>query len=108
MVEAYLAEIHRVLRPGGYCRIQNWRDAAKPVRESFKDLVRPLLGRGKYRSSRLWTWAEGKEVKFGGVVYHPRQWRQVLRRYGFKVVDQQVGVGHEFWMWTTVQKPGRP
>ncbi len=105
VVDAYLAEIARVLKPGGYCRIQNWRDAPKPVGESLKDLVRPLLGRGKYRSSRLWTWAEGKKVKFGGVVFHPREWRKTLRKAGLHVVDLEIGVGHDFWMWTTSRKP---
>ncbi|MCB9851173.1 MAG: methyltransferase domain-containing protein [Phycisphaerales bacterium] len=106
VVDAYLAEIRRVLKPGGYCRIQNWRDAPKPVAESFKDMIRPLLGRGRYRSSRCWTWSAGREVKFGGVVFHPRQWRRLLREHGLRVVDLQVGVGHDFWMWTTSRKDG--
>jgi cyclopropane fatty-acyl-phospholipid synthase-like methyltransferase len=104
VVDAYLAEIRRVLRPGGFCRIQNWRDAPKPVAESFKDLIRPLLGRGRYRSSRCWTWAQGKQVKFGGVVFHPRDWRRLLHRHGFTVQTIRVGQGHDFWMWTTFRK----
>ncbi|HRX84626.1 MAG TPA: class I SAM-dependent methyltransferase [Phycisphaerae bacterium] len=105
VVDDYLAEIRRVLRPGGWCRIQNWRDAPKPVSESFKDMIRPLLGRGRYRSSRCWTWADGKEVKFGGVVFHPRDWRRLLRRHGFSVSALTVGAGHDFWMWTTFRRP---
>jgi cyclopropane fatty-acyl-phospholipid synthase-like methyltransferase len=105
VVNDYLAEIRRVLQPGGWCRIQNWRDAAKPWRESFKDMVRPLLGRQRYRSSRCWTWAEGKDVKFGGVVFHPRDWRRLLARHGFVITELTVGAGHDFWMWTTFRKP---
>ncbi len=71
VIDDYLAEIARVLKPGGYCRIQNWRDAPKPISESIKDVIRPLLGRGRYRSSRCWIWGEGKQVKFGGVTFHP-------------------------------------
>lgn len=104
VVENYLDEIVRVLRPGGYCRIQNWRDAHKPIGESFKDMIRPLLGRGKYRSSRCWTWADGKEIKFGGVVFHPRVWRKLLHRHGLDVIDMEVGAGHDFWMWTTSRR----
>jgi SAM-dependent methyltransferase len=106
VVEDYLAEIRRALVPGGYCRIQNWRDARKPLEESFKDMIRPLLGRGRYRSSRCWTWHEGRAVKFGGVVFHPRTWRRLLRRHGLRVTDLRVGVGHDFWMWTTCRKLG--
>jgi len=106
VVHDYLAEIHRVLRPGGYCRIQNWRDAPKPIGESFKDFVRPLLGRGRYRSSRCWTWAAGKEVKFGGVVFAPQAWRKLLRAQGLRVARLTVGEGHDFWMWTTCRKDG--
>ena len=101
VVEDYLAEISRVLRPGGYCRIQNWRDAPKPVMESFKDMIRPLLGRGKYRSSRCWIWSTGKQVKFGGVTYHPRHWKARLRAHGLRPVAVEIGAGHDFWMWTT-------
>lgn len=101
VVESYLREIARVLRPGGYCRIQNWRDQPKPVIESIKDCVRPLLGRGRYRSSRCWQWREGRNVQFGGVTYHPRTWRKVLKRCGLRVVAIQVGEGHDYWMWTT-------
>lgn len=104
VVDAYLAEIARVLKPGGYCRIQNWRDAHKPRSESFKDIIRPLLGRGRYRSSRCWTWAEGKQVKFGGVTFHPRAWRRRLESFGLRVVDMELGSGHDFWMWTTSRK----
>lgn len=104
IVDDYLKEIARALRPGGYCRIQNWRDAKKPVTESFKDMIRPLLGKGKYKSSRCWTWAEGKQVKFGGVVFHPRVWRKLLGSHGLQVVDIQLGAGHDFWMWTTCRK----
>lgn len=101
VVEDYLKEIARVLKPGGYCRIQNWRDAHKPVYESIKDVVRPLLGRETYRSSRCWTWSEGKKVKFGGVTFHPRDWRKLLRSHGLQPVDIKVGMGHGFWMWIT-------
>ncbi len=101
IVEGYLAEIARVLRPGGYCRIQNWRDEKTPAREAMKDLIRPILGRQKYRSSRCWIWREGRSVKFGGVTFHPRHWRRLLRRHGLVPVVLQLGVGHGFWMWTT-------
>ncbi len=101
IVDAYLREIRRVLKPGGYCRIQNWRDAHKPFTESLKDLVRPILGRARYKSSRCWVWEEGKAVRFGGVVFHPRQWRKRLRRHGLMPESVEVGLGHDFWMWVT-------
>ncbi len=107
VVEAYLGEIARVLKPGGYCRIQNWRDASKPVAESLKDVVRPLLGRDRYRSSRCWVWEEGKEVRFGGVVYHPRTWRSLLRRHGLRCTSTELGAGHDYWMWTTSRRGDR-
>lgn len=106
IVEAYLSEIARVLKPGGYCRIQNWRDARTPLGESLKDVVRPLLGRGKYRSARCWVWSEGKRVKFGGVTFHPRKWRKLIRSCGLRPVTVDVGVGHDYWMWTTSIRPG--
>ncbi len=101
VVEAYLAEIGRVLRVGGYCRIQNWREAPKPIMEALKDVVRPMLGRRRYLSPRYWQWAEGKEVKFGGVTFHPRAWRSRLRAHGLRPISTELGVGHDFWMWTT-------
>ncbi len=101
VVETYLAEIARVLKPGGYCRIQTWRDAPKPILESVKDLVRPLLGRERYKSDRCWVWSQGKQVRFGGVVFHPRRWRKLLRRHGLHTVSTELGVGHDYWMWTT-------
>jgi ubiquinone/menaquinone biosynthesis C-methylase UbiE len=104
VVDAYLAEIARVLKPGGYCRIQNWRDAPKPAMESFKDLIRPLLRRGKYRGSRCWVWEDGKQVKFGGVTWRPRQWQRRLRAHGLRPVALDLGVGHDYWMWTTSRR----
>lgn len=105
VVDAYLAEIARVLKPGGYCRIQNWRDAPKPMMESVKDLIRPLLRRGRYRSSRCWIWENGKKVKFGGVTWRPRQWRRRLRAHGLLPIETELGVGHDYWMWTTSRRP---
>jgi hypothetical protein len=55
----------------------------------------------RYRSSRCWLWNEGKRVKFGGVTYHPRAWRKLLRSNGLKPISTELGVGHEVWMWTT-------
>lgn len=104
IVDGYLAEIRRVLRPGGYFRVQNWRDAARPLGESIKDIVRPLLGRARWRSSRCWTWSQGREIKYGGVTFHPRKWRSLLQRHGLDVVDLAVGVGHSYWMWTTCRR----
>lgn len=101
VVESYLREIARVLKPSGCCRIQNWRDQRKPVTESIKDVIRPMLGRGRYRSSRCWQWRDGRRVAFGGVTYHPRQWRRVMRRCGLRVVSMELGQGHDYWMWTT-------
>lgn len=101
IVECYLREIARVLKPGGYCRIQNWRDERKPMIESIKDCVRPLLGRGKYQSARCWQWRDGRRVQFGGVTFHPKDWRRLLARCGLKVVATEVGDGHDYWMWTT-------
>jgi SAM-dependent methyltransferase len=101
VVESYVAEIARVLRPGGYCRIQTWRDAPKPKVESLKDIVRAVLGRERYRSNRCWVWSQGKKVRFGGVVFHPRKWRRLLRSHGLATVSTELGVGHDYWMWTT-------
>ncbi|MFQ5591496.1 MAG: class I SAM-dependent methyltransferase [Phycisphaerae bacterium] len=106
VVDAYVNEIARVLRPGGYCRIQNWRDAPTPMREALKDMIRPLLGRQRYRSSRCWIWHEGSQVKFGGVVFHPRRWRRLLRSHGLIPVSTELGEGHDYWMWTTSVRRG--
>ena len=101
IVESYLAEIARVLKPGGYLRVQILREAAVPVVEQVKNMVRPLLHRGKFRSNLFDEWREGKPVKFGGVTFTPREWRQTLRRHGLRTVATQLGLGHDCWMWTT-------
>ncbi len=107
VVELYLSEIARVLRPGGYCRIQNWRDAPKPLVQSFKDMIRTLLGIEKPGVANRWIWSEGKEVKFGGVTYAPRQWRRVLSKHGLVPVSIEVGERHAYWMWSTCIRSAR-
>ena len=104
VVEAYLAEIARVLRPGGYCRIQCWREAPLPWLQRAKNAGRRLLGREVYHGPRRWLWAPGREVKFGGITYHPRQWRQLLRAHGLRVEQMELGRGHDYWMWTTSRR----
>jgi len=101
VVDAYLADIARVLKPGGYCRIQNWREGPIPAVERAKNIVRALLGREILRSNRCWQWREGKCVRFGGVTFTPRQWRRRLQRFGLRTIRTQLGLGHEYWMWTT-------
>ncbi|MEE9294277.1 MAG: class I SAM-dependent methyltransferase [Phycisphaerae bacterium] len=107
VVDAYLCEIRRVLKPGGYCRIQNCREAPKPIVESLKDLVRPLLGKQEYRSPRHWSWSQGRKVEFGGITFYPRRWRKRLRAHGLKPIATDLGLGHDFWMWTTCIRPPR-
>jgi SAM-dependent methyltransferase len=104
VVESYLAEISRVLKPGGYCRIQCWREAEMAFVERLKNVVRWLCGIERYHGPRCWNWSPGREVRFGGVTYHPRQWCRLLRRHGLRVERMQLGVGHAFWMWTTSRR----
>ena len=104
VVERYLCEIARVLRPGGYCRIQCWREAPLPLMERVKNLIRPLLGKARYHGPRQWLWGPGREVRFGGVTFHPKQWRIMLLEHGLEVTSMQAGLGHDYWMWTTIRK----
>jgi SAM-dependent methyltransferase len=104
VVDRYLAEIHRVLKPGGYCRIQCWREAALPLAERAKNVARLLSGRERYHGPRRWLWGPGKEVKFGGVTFHPKAWRKLLASHGLRVTSLQPGMGHDHWMWTTSRK----
>lgn len=104
IVESYLAEIRRVLRPGGYCRIQCWREADLSMVERAKNLARRLLGRETYHGPRRWLWSPGREVKFGGITFHPREWGRLLAAHGLRVEAMQLGMGHEYWMWTTGRK----
>jgi SAM-dependent methyltransferase len=106
VVESYLAEIARVLKPQGFCRIQCWREAETPLPERLKNVVRGLLGIERYRGSRCWKWSPGREVRFGGVAFHPRQWRGLLARHGLEAVSVELGVGHDYWMWTTSRPAG--
>ena len=107
VLDAYLAEIHRVLKPGGYCRIQNWREEPKPMVEALKDLARPIFKRQLYRSPRHWTWSQGKNVEFGGISFYPSEWRKRLRKHNLKPIASDLGLGHDFWMWTTCIRPAR-
>jgi len=106
VVDAYLADIARVLKRGGYCRIQTWREGSIPVVERVKNWVRPLFGEEPYRSNRCWQWREGKHVRFGGVTFTPRQWRKRLGQVGLRTVKTQLGLGHDYWMWTTSRLAG--
>ncbi len=104
IVECYLTELARVLKPGGYLRVQTLREAPIPVMERMKNCIRPLLGRGRFRSILFDQWREGKEVKFGGVTFTPREWRRTLHKHGFKTIASEVGLGHDYWLWTTSVK----
>lgn len=105
VVDAYLREIARVLKPGGYCRIQCWREAPTPMVQRIKNIGRRLLGRERYHGPRQWVWKPGREVRFGGVTFHPRDWNRRLRAAGLQPVTLDLGVGHEYWMWSTSRKP---
>ncbi len=104
IVDSNLAECARVLKPGGYLRIQCWHEAPMPPVQRLKNMVRPLLAMDKYHGTRCWQWTPDREVRFGGVTYHPRRWRRLLRTHGFRVVALQLGLGHDYWMWTTCRK----
>lgn len=104
VVDCYLAEIARVLRPGAYCRIQCWREAPLPLLEKIKNLIRPVLRIPRYHGPRQWLWRPGREVRFGGVTFHPKQWRKMLRAHALDVTSMQAGLGHDYWMWTTSRK----
>ncbi|MGB2987121.1 MAG: methyltransferase domain-containing protein [Phycisphaerae bacterium] len=104
IVEGYLAECARVLKPGGYLRIQCWREAPMPLAQRLKNAVRGLVGEEKYHGPRRWEWAPGREVKFGGIAYHVKDWRRLLRTHGFRTITTQLGLGHDYWMWTTCRK----
>jgi len=104
VVDRYLDEIHLVLKPGGYCRIQCWREAPLAMGQRVKNLARTLLGRERYHGPRRWLWAPGREVKFGGVTFHPKAWTRLLGSHGLQVISTQLGLGHDYWMWTTSRK----
>ncbi|HNQ23994.1 MAG TPA: class I SAM-dependent methyltransferase [Phycisphaerae bacterium] len=104
VVDAYLAEIARVLRPGGYCRIQAWREAPLSWEQRLKNVARLVLGRERYHGPRRWLWAPGRSVKFGGITFHPRQWCRLLRSHGLRVESLELGRGHDYWMWSTSRK----
>ncbi len=104
IVESYLREIARVLKRGGYLRVQVLCEGHIPSIERVKNIVRPLLRRGRFRSNLFDQWWEGKEIKFGGVTFTPSQWRRMLRKHGFKTNATEIGLGHECWMWTTSVK----
>ena len=105
VVEAYLDEIARVLKPGGYCRIQGWREAPRAWSEGIKNVARFVLGRELYHGPRRWLWAPEREVKFGGITFHPREWRRLLCRHGLRLEALELGRGHDYWMWSTSRKP---
>lgn len=107
VVDAYIAEIARVLKNGGYCRIQNWREPPRPAIQAVKDVLRPLLRREKYHSPRYWTWSEGRDVEFGGMTFRPHQWKTRLATHGLKTISLELGEGHDFWMWTTSVRASR-
>jgi SAM-dependent methyltransferase len=104
VVDAYLAEIRRVLKPGGWFRVQCWREAQTPFVERIKNVGRRMLGREPYRASRSWVWEAGKKVQFSGVAHEPQAWRRRLEAADLRVVDLTYGHGHDFWMWTTCQR----
>ncbi|MCH7632276.1 MAG: class I SAM-dependent methyltransferase [Planctomycetes bacterium] len=104
VVDGYLAEIFRVLKPGGYCRIQNWHEAPIPFRERLKNIARACLGREHYHGPRRWEWKPGRNVRFGGVTYHPEDWKRALADHGLRVVSLELGAGHDYWMWTTSRR----
>lgn len=104
IVESYIAEIARVLKPGGYCRIQCWQEAPLSLIERIKNVARRVLGGERYHGPRRWLWSPGREVRFGGVTFHPRPWRRLLKRRGLGVVSTELGLGHDYWMWTTSRK----
>lgn len=104
VVESYLSEITRVLRPSGYCRIQCWREARIPFAQRAKNIARAVLNMPRFHGPRRWLWAPGKEVRFGGITFHPNTWRKLQEKHGLKVVEMQQGLGHDYWMWTTSRK----
>lgn len=104
IVESNLAECFRVLRPGGYLRIQTWREAPIPLFQKLKNVARAVMGVESYHGPRRWTWKPGRDVRFGGLTFHPRPWRRLLRSHGFDVLSLRCGAGHDYWMWCTCRK----
>lgn len=104
IVSSNLAECARVLKPGGYLRIQTWREAPIPLPQKLKNVARSVLGIEVYHGPRRWQWATKREVRFGGITFHARSWRRLLRSHGFRVRRLQQGVGHDYWMWCTCQR----
>ena len=42
-----------------------------------------------------------REGYFGGVTFHPKAWTRLLGSHGLQVISSQLGLGHDYWMWTT-------
>lgn len=75
-IKTYLKEALRVLRPGGFIRVQTHKGTAKPngqwVGRFFKDI---------------------------------EEFASVFKEAGFYIVEKDEGLLHTDWLWVTAQKP---
>ena len=86
VVQRYLREIHRVLKPGGFFRLQV-HDTSSPNCGAFDGEANPRL-----------------QYEMFGNAYTPDQLRRLLAEHGYQVQDLTHSTP---WIWATARRPGR-
>ncbi len=84
IVSNYLREIHRVLRPGGYFRLQV-HDKSDPEYGDAKAEAQP-----------------GEQCGFYGNAYEPDQLKELLERHRY---DVEAVTSKGRWIWATAKRP---
>jgi SAM-dependent methyltransferase len=84
MVEEFVADMYRILKPGGYCQLQI------DLGDHFADHCRKGVSRKKYLqfSDRIWGYYFENGIKYFNRIQRPR-WLSILRHSGFSVVEEK-------------------